>query len=125
MCSTTQHHLKTVGCKKACIELLRDGMDYTRHCTPLFLPLAQHSSRAYPQRSSSEQSKCSDEPPSPIGTAVKLLEGLGVYVAPGLLLLWGNSSDSKLMLLLLCNREDGSVSFSAEPGFSGLPDLGI
>lgn len=29
------------------------------------------------------------------------------------------------MLLLLCNGEDGPVSFSAEPGFSGLPDLGM
>lgn len=78
-------------------------MDYTRHTPLLFLPwqLAQHSSRAYPQSSSSEHPKRSDEPPVPTGIAMKLLEGLGVCVAPGQLLLWGNSSDCKLMLSLL------------------------
>lgn len=102
-CVVTQQHLSSVESKKACIELLRDGMDYTRHTPLLFLPwqLAQHSSRAYPQSSSSERPKCSDEPPVPTGIAMKLLEGLGVCVAPGQLLLWGNSSDCKLMLSLL------------------------
>lgn len=102
-----------------------DCMHYTRHTPLLFLlwQLAQHPSRANPQSSPSEQPKCSAEPPIPTGMAVKSLEGLGVWVAPGLLLLWGNSSDCKLMLLLLCNREQGSVSFSAELSFPGLPDL--
>lgn len=68
-------------------------MNCTRHRPLLFLlwQLAQHSSRANPQSSPSEQLKCSAELPIPTGMAVKSLKGLGVWVAPGLLLLWATA----------------------------------
>lgn len=96
-------------------------MRHTLHIRQLFSPqqvhlqLTQHLSTAYLHGSSSEQVKCSNKPPAPIPT-VRLWNywELVSCVAWGLLQLWGNSSDWKMMSLPLCSGEDGPVS-SAEP----------